>query len=109
LLAQHQPESNQEDLRGFEWRYLWDKSRGEQLQTLAGHSNYVNCIAYSPDGKILASGSSDQTVKLWDAKTGQLMANCTGHSGAVISLAFSPNGKLFASGASLNLHGAVFT
>jgi WD40 repeat protein len=98
LLAQHQPETNQEDLRGFEWRYLWGKSRGEQLMTLTGHSNYVNCIAYSPDGSMLASGSSDHRVKLWNTSTGDLLANCAGHSAAVISVAFSPNGKFFASG-----------
>jgi WD40 repeat protein len=98
LLAQHQPESNQEDLSGFEWRYLWGKCRGDQLQTLAGHSNYVNCIAYSPDGTMLVSGSSDNTVKLWNASTGELLATCAGHSNAVMSVAFSPDGKYFASG-----------
>jgi WD40 repeat protein/serine/threonine protein kinase len=97
LLAQHQPEPNQEDLRGFEWRYLWGRSRGDQIETLVGHSNYVNCVAYSPDGAILASGSSDQTVKLWNASTGELMATCSGHSNAVKSVAFSPDGRLFAS------------
>jgi len=98
LLARHQPEANQEDLRGFEWRYLWGKSRGEQFKTLAGHSNYVNCVAYSPDGAMLASGSSDHTVKLWNANTGELLATCAGHSNAVRSVAFSPDGKLLASG-----------
>src|ERR1017187_11039274 len=73
MLARHQPESGQEDLRGFEWRYLWGKSRGEQLMTLIGHSNYVLCVAFSPDGTTLASGSADHTVKLWNAKTGELI------------------------------------
>ena len=103
LLAQHQSKTNQGDLRGFEWRYLWGKSRGEQLMTLTGHSNYVNCVAYSPDGKMLASGSSDHTVKLWNANTGELLATCAGHSAAVRSVAFSPDGKLFASGGEDNL------
>ncbi len=98
LLSQHQPEPNQEDLRGFEWRYLWGKSRGEQIKTLAGHSNFVICITFSPDGTMLASGSSDHTVKLWNAHTGELIANCAGHTATVISVAFSPNGELFASG-----------
>ena len=98
LLNQHQPRTNEEDLRGFEWRYLWGRSRGEQLKTFAGHSNYVNCVAYSPDGMMLVSGSSDHTVKLWNATTGELIATCAGHSNAVISVAFAPNGKFFASG-----------
>jgi WD40 repeat protein/serine/threonine protein kinase len=97
LLAQYTPEPNQEDLRGFEWRYLWGKTRGDQIRTLSGHSNYVNSVAYSPDGTMLASGSSDHTVKLWNSHTGELIATCAGHSEAVRSVAFAPNGKLFAS------------
>ena len=72
-------------------------SSGDQLQTLAGHSNYVNCVAYSPDGAMLASGSSDHTVKLWNASSGELLATCMGHSNAVRSVAFSPDGRYFAS------------
>ena len=97
LLAQHEPEPNQEDLRGFEWRYLWGKSRGEQLKIL-NHSNYVDCVAYSPDGAMLASAGWDDTVKLWDANTGALLATCAGHTDAVMTVAFSPDGKFFASG-----------
>jgi WD40 repeat protein/serine/threonine protein kinase len=97
LLAQHQPQSGQEDLRGFEWRYLWGRSRGDQIRTLTGHSDYVNSVAYSPDGTILASGSSDHTVKLWNPNTGELIATCAGHAGAVTSVAFAPSGKLFVS------------
>jgi WD40 repeat protein len=100
LLAKHQPHLGQEDLRGFEWRYLWGKSRGDQIRTLTGHSDYVNSVAYSPDGTMLASASSDHTVKLWNAKTGQLMATCAGHSKAVKSVAFAPNGKFFVSAGS---------
>ncbi len=98
LLAQHETADKQADLRGFEWRYLWGKSRGEQAKTLPGHLNYINCIAYSPDGSLLASGSSDNTVKIWNAHTGELITNCPGHYDAVVSLAFTPDGKYFASG-----------
>ena len=43
----------------------------EQECTLTGHSNEVNSVAYSPDGKYILSGSDDHTVKIWDAATGK--------------------------------------
>ena len=69
--------------------------RSGYRRRFTGHSNYVNSVAYSPDGTMLASGSSDHTVKLWNVATRELIATCAGHSGAVRSVAFAPNGKLF--------------
>src|SRR5262249_9755746 len=57
----------------------------------------VSCVAYSPDGKTLASSSEDGTVRLWDAPTGEPLASLTGHQSAVRSVAFSPDGKTLAS------------
>ena len=51
---------------------IWDAQSHAEIRTLRGHSNSIPALAFSPDGKTLASGSMDQTVKLWDAATGKL-------------------------------------
>jgi WD40 repeat protein len=65
------------------------------LQTLEGHSESVNAVVFSPDGKTVASVSSDKTVKLWDAGTGTEQHTLRGHSDRAV--VFSPDGKTVAS------------
>ena len=90
---------------------LWDVSTTQEISHLRGHSTrgiyltqqdvYIELIyslAFSPDSKILASGSKDCTVKLWEVSTGREIICLRGHSKYINSVAFSPDGKILASG-----------
>jgi WD40 repeat protein len=71
----------------------WDSS----LQSLEVHSGFVNAVTFSPDGKLLASASDDNTIKLWEPVTGASRHTLEGHSDWVMAVAFSPDGKLLTS------------
>jgi WD40 repeat protein len=66
---------------------------------LTGHTSFITSLAFSPDGKTLASSSADGTVRLWEVKTGQPLGQAlSGHSSLVLTVAFSPDGRTLASG-----------
>ncbi len=90
--------STAEDLRGWEWRYLWRQCQGDSLWTFRGHSNWVMCALFSPDGKWLATASFDQTVRIWDVAEKRALRCLTGFARPLQrnSAAFSPDGALLA-------------
>jgi len=68
-----------------------------EVHKLSGHSGGIWSVAFSTDGKWLATGSWDKTVKLWNPATGECVRTCTGHVSSVFSVAFSEDGKWVAS------------
>lgn len=77
-----------------------DAESGHDLLILRGHTNRVNSVAFGPDGLMVASGGSDDSVKIWDSVGGALLNTLTAHGANVTSVGFSPDGRSIASGSS---------
>ena len=77
--------------------HMWDPVSGKKLRKWPAHVGHIWALAFSRDGKVLASGGVDHRIRLWDAATGKEHRPTAGHLGAVNAVAFSPNGKVMAS------------
>jgi WD40 repeat protein len=90
LLERHRPRRGEPDLRGFEWRYLWDQCRGDEAATLGRHSNQAQRATFSPDGHWAATASSE--VNIWDMTQRRLLRSFAKEA-FVWGLAFSPDSR----------------
>lgn len=72
---------------------LWNVESGQEIAALSGHTSFVGAVAFSPDGKLIATAGGDGTAYLWEATTGKLKHRLQGHTGAVWGLVFSPDSQ----------------
>lgn len=75
---------------------LWDIATGNPRATLAGHKHNIGTLAWSPDGKLLATGAWDGSVIIWDTIDGSPLTSLTDFSEVVSTVAWSPDGKTLA-------------
>jgi WD40 repeat protein/tRNA A-37 threonylcarbamoyl transferase component Bud32 len=95
-LRKFEPRPGDEDLRGFEWHYLQRQSE-LGVRTLPGHGSAVTGVAFSPDGRRLASADAKGVIKLWDVATGREVLTLVGGETIAACVAFSPDGRRLAS------------
>ena len=69
---------------------MWDLKTGKLIEKFDGHNDSVYSVSFSPDAKLLASGSLDKTLKLWDFKSGKCVRTFEGHGKAVRDCDLSP-------------------
>ncbi len=82
---------------------MWDLDQGTEIRNLVGNTEGVTSVAFSPNGKFIASGSEDSIIKSWCLDDDNQLRNTKGHSKPIRSISVSSDGKYFASGSDDNL------
>ncbi|MEE3284847.1 MAG: hypothetical protein VX311_09720, partial [Planctomycetota bacterium] len=77
---------------------LWNVATGKQVHTFTGHEDFVVGVAFSPNGRQLATASDDGTVRLWNTHTGGELLSISAHQNGTFCVRFSPNGHQLAAG-----------
>lgn len=95
---QYSPDGKELAVASDKGIWIYNARTGAEVTLLSGHQEDVSAIAYSPNGKTLASTGRDTTVRLWNPNTSESLATLTGHGGLVTAVAFSPDGKQLVSG-----------
>jgi WD40 repeat protein len=97
------PRGDQTAVPGGNVLLLLDSRHGRILKKMQGHTDSIHAIAFRSDGKVIATGARDQTVRLWNAETGASIETLLGHSSGIDSVLFSPDGKWLVSASSNEL------
>jgi len=96
LVESQRPQPGEEDLRGFEWYYLWRLYHHNGEVFSLPHTKEVWSVAFSPDGRKLATADDAGKLKLWDTATGRELATPSGHDACILSVAWSHDGRKLA-------------
>ncbi|MBI1841658.1 MAG: serine/threonine protein kinase [Verrucomicrobia bacterium] len=97
LLDRYRPSRDKPDIRGWEWRHLWQRSQSDSAATIGHHSNEVRKVAFLPGGETLVTGGRDATLKFWKTASWQLLDTFPLTAG-LRSMALSADGKSLVAG-----------
>ena len=96
ILESHVPSHGAKDLRGFEWSYFKELAKGDQLRTVPAHSNIASAIAFTPDGRTIATAGFDGLIKFWEYPALRLISEISLPGERFVSLSFRGDGQLLA-------------